>query len=241
MKTKQILFFAASVLIIFALFTSSCKKKDNDNDDDNDPTPQNNAGLGDNPGFPTGTAFHLPSGITIIDQIRGGEFFGKNHIPINKLSKQLPVNKDINAFWEYYGSGTYVDLYIQFYNTLTIDTSIIIPGGLIFIDSSGVYQNGFVLQSLTIPLIASDTAFAIVRAYCCNLSKHVSDWEAIYTFGPVSNNTELVKIVNILKTKQIPDISNYTVTGEIQSILWDITDYNQVLTQDQLNFLNSLP
>lgn len=241
MKTNHIVFYATALLLIFALFTSSCKKKDKDNDDDNLPTPQNNAGLGDNPGFPTGTAFHLPTGITIIDQIRGGEFSGKKHIPINKLSKQLPVNKDINAFWEYYGSGTYVDLYIQFYNTLTIDTSIIIPGGLIFIDSTFSYQNGIVLQSVTIPILATDTAFAVVRAYCCNLSRSVSDWDAIYTFGPVSNNTELVKIVNIMKNKQMISMLDYNVISEIQNIIWNVTDFNQLLTQEEINYLNSLP
>lgn len=241
MQNKNVLFLTVILFLTGILLSTSCKKDKDDGANTPDPTPTNNQGLGDNSGFPTGTPYVLPSFVTIVGEIRGGESYDKSMPHIKKATLQQPNSISDKQNWEYYGSGTYVNLYIQLYNTLQEDTLVVIPGGLIFVDSTLTYQHGFILQSVTIPLVANDTTFAIVRAYCCNLSRHGSDWEAVYHFGNISNNSELSKIVTILKTKQIPLIEDWATTSEIQSIIWDITDYNEVLTSTQLDYLNSLP
>jgi hypothetical protein len=241
MKTQKNWFVLAILLLVVVATTVSCKKdKDDDNDVNIVPKPENTNGLGDNNGFPTGTQFNLPPWIELIGEIRGGEYYGGKSIPVNKHMPTF-ANKELSEYWQYYGSGTYVDLYLTLHNTLTTDSIFTIPGGLIFIDSTKTHQHGFVLQTVSIPVLALDTTYAVIKAYCANLSRSSSSWEAIYHFGPVSNNSELVKIVNILKTKQLLTYMDYEVSNEIQDIVWDVTDYNQILTQAQLNYLNSLP
>jgi len=241
MKTQRNWFVLAMILLVVVATTVSCKKDKDDNNDVNVlPKPENTNGLGNNAGFPTGTQYNLPSWVQLIGEIRGGEYYGDKTIPANK---HLPAfaSKELKEYWQYYGSGTYVELYLTLYNTLATDSVFNIPAGLIFIDSTKTHQHGFVLQTLSIPVLAMDTTYAVVKAYCANLSRSSSSWEAIYHFGPVSNNSELVKIVNIMKNKQLLTYMDYEIASEIQSIIWDVTDYNKVLTQSQLNYLNSLP
>jgi len=244
MKTKINLLLVAFALI----FIISCKK---DKDDNNTPivpiaqTPTNSQGLGNNSGFPTGTLYELPQSIEIEGEIRGGMdyyYSGNDNVDKKnmKLLHNIITNKNINEDdWQYYGSGTYVELYMKFYNTSAEDTIVIIPGGLIFIDSTKTYQHGFVLQTVSIPVLAHDTTYAVVNAYCSNLDRDCSDWDAIYHFGPVTNNSELIKIVEIMEEKEEPE--DFYVIYEIQDMIWDVTDYNKVLSQQQLSYLNDLP
>lgn len=239
MKTKKYFQLFLLCALCFICVTVACKKK---KDDPGILMPSNSNGLGENPGFPTGTTFVLPTYVSIIDQIRGGEDYGKRLFSVrDKRHIQLGTPRHTNDNWVPFGSGSYVDLYIKFLNSLNSDTTVIIPGGLIFIDSTKVYQHGFILQPLTIPLFANDTTFAVLRAYCINLNRDPSDWDAVYYTGPTTNNSELVKVVSILKAKELITMDNYDTVSEIQSIIWDITDNNQILTQAQIDFLNSLP
>lgn len=239
MKTKKYfqLFLVCALCITFV--TVACKKK---KDDPDVIGPTNTNGLGDNAGFPTGTVFSFPPYVTIIGDIRGGEDYGKSiYTRKDKRYLQLGYQKQTKENWEPFGSGSYVDLYIKFFNALNIDTSVTLPGGLIFIDSTKVYQHGLILQPLVIPLFANDTTFAKVKSYCINMNRDPSDWLAVYYTGPTTNNSELVKIISILKAKDQIAMDNYSVVSEVQTIIWDVTDYNQVLSQAQINYLNSLP
>ena len=121
-----------------------------------------------------------------------------------------------------------------------------IPEGLIFCDTltiisdSTEYRKGFILQPTTINLDAEDTVCVELLAYCLNADKSGSDYDAIYTFGPVTNHPELMKITNILKTKQpLKDEYMYGLSGDdefdifipelMQIILWNITDIGMEL------------
>lgn len=199
-------------------------------------------GLGDHPGFPSGTQYVLPPHIQLVSEIRGGESYKNAFVDKNKYYGPFPVNL-IPKAWVSYGTGTYVQLYMKLYNTLTVDTTLIFPGGLIFCDtldndtSNGYYQRGFILQNDTILVPAMDTAFVVLNAYCLNANLSSSSYDAVYYIGPISNNPNLNQVVTIMAAKQYPIGQEY----DIQSILWNITDYGQNLTQQEIQYLNALP
>lgn len=246
MKTKiHILFLAiATSLMMF----SACKKQSHELDIIPTGPPYEPvtggymAGLGSNPGYPTGTAFTLPSNIIIIGDIRGGTLGKSCPVDKNKYTGPFPYYPEEKS-WIDYGTGTFVNLYIKFFNILPIPSSVTIPGGLIFVDSVdinehvGVYQKGYIMQSITIPVPALDTAFAHIRAYCLNHTLMPSSYDAIYYIGPITNNPELNQITTIMTPKQYPFGEEYN----IQSIIWNVTDYGLTLTSAEIQYLNSLP
>ncbi len=247
MKTKiKLLFLAlAASLMVF----SACKKESHElviiptGGGPYGPTSDHfMAGLGTTPGYPTGTAFTLPANIFIIGDIRGG-IQGKDYqVDKPKYTGPFPIVPDDKA-WIDYGTGTFVSLYIKFFNALPTPSSVTIPGGLIFVDSAdinehiGVYQKGYIMQSITIPVPALDTAFAHIKAYCLNASLAPSSYDAIYYIGPVTNNPDLNQITTIMAPKQYP----FGEEGSIQSIVWNVTDHGLTLTAAEIQYLNSLP
>ncbi len=244
MKRKSYLLFA--ILIAVGVIYSSCKKETASPQPDKPyvPVHQQNtaAGLGTTHGFPTGTQYSLPSYIHIIGSIRGG-ILGKSYdVDKDKYQGYFPYVQSEKS-WTDYGTGTYINLYIKFYNSLATGVTLTIPGGLIFcdsldiIDSIGIYQKGYIMQAVNIPIAAQDTAFAHILAYCLNLHLSPSNYNSVYYIGPITNNPELNQITTIMAPKQYP----YGQEGSIQSIIWNVTDYGLTLDSANIAYLNSLP
>jgi hypothetical protein len=234
--------YCVLVVLLIAMVLVSCRK-DTIDPPSVDPTVISNphSGLGQTPGYPTGATYSLPQNISIIGEIRGG-IYGKE--PLNKKTYNGPFNiVDSKANWVPYGTGTYVNLYIIFYNSSGANTTFTMPGGLIFIDSSDmfqhipVYQKGFILQDVEISVNAYDSAFVQLRAYCINLSLHPSSYDAVYYIGPITNNADLNMIVNLMDGKQYP----FGQEGSIQSIIWNVTDSGLTLTPAEIAYLTGLP
>ncbi len=225
--------------LVAALLLASCAK------DDPPPVVTTNdanplSGLGSNTGYPTGKYFKLPSNIRVLGDIRGG-LYGK--APVEK-SYTGPFNvEEFKANWVTLGTGTYVNLFIQFYNSALNATTFTMPGGLIFIDSSDlyqhipVYQKGYILQDVEVTVPALDTAFIQLRAYCLNAHLAPSSYDAVYYFGPITNNTQLNTITTIMNGKQYPYGEEYN----IQQIVWNVTDNGLTLTSQEIAYLNGLP
>jgi hypothetical protein len=244
MKSKIYVFLVIIIAISIAL--PSCKKEKTQTPPETPsvPLPNENtmAGLGNVHGYPTGTVYHLPSNIHIIGSIRGGIQYKTYQIDKDKY--QGPFSSSISEkSWINYGTGTYIHLYVKFYNSLATNVTLSIPGGLIFcdsldiVDSLGIYQKGYILQALNIPIPAQDTAFACIKAYCLNHTLLPSSYNAVYYIGPVTNNPQLNLIKTIMAPKQPPIGNEYS----IQTIIWKVTDYGLVLDTTDINYLNSLP
>jgi hypothetical protein len=245
MKSKIYLLFAVIFAISFAFI--SCKKEKTQTSPETTyiPLPHDvstAAGLGSVHGFPTGHIFHLPSNVKIIGSIRGGIQGGKD-TPINKETYTGPFSCKLLVDSTIYGTGTFINLYAKLYNSLPAIYNLTLPGGLIFcdsldlVDSIGVYQKGYILQSIHIALAAQDTTLVHIKAYCLNLHLHPSSYDAVYYIGPVTNNVELNHITTIMAPKQYP----YGQEGQIQSIVWKVTDNGLVLDSTDISYLNSLP
>jgi len=243
---KKNLLLISMFLVVIALMLNACKK-DTTTDPNKSlkPLPTNNylAGLGHQVGYPSGRSFVLPSYIHIIGSIRGGEMYKSNNIvDKNKYTGPFPLNL-VPKSWVAYGTGTYINLYIKFYNALPSPTTLTIPGGLIFCDSlsndtsCGQYQKGFILQDVHIPLPALDTAFIDLQAYCLNHTLWPSSYNAVYFIGPISMNPNLNQIVSIMSSKQ-PPIGQ---ENNIQQIIWNVTDYGLNIAPSEVQYLNALP
>lgn len=239
-------FFLVLIIQVILLFFTGCSKKENTTIDNSVQSYSQNQGLGSNKGYPSGKQFVLPSYIKIISAIHGGPFVYKEGGKIDKLSLlgHLP-EINIKDGWTTYGCGSIVWNYMKIYNSSSEDVILKFPAGLIFVDSVqpedtiGDYQSGLVLQDVYIPIGANDTVFACVNNYCLNIHLLPSCHSAIYKLGPVTDNIELCKIIDILRTKKSPCFNN--IQPEIQEIIWKITDYDLVLNDRQIDYLKSLP
>lgn len=234
------------ILVLAAIVVSGCKK----DNIDTSPSPtyppityvDYNQGLGSNPGYPVGMQFTLPEHIKLIGEIRGGAP-GRNLTIEDKQTYSGPFPIDIPLRnWVTYGTGTYVNLYMKFYNNSSSPTTLTLPGGLIFCDTQDnshepQYQRGFLLQSVHIPIPPFDTAYVHLPCYCLNMHLAVPDFNTVYYIGPVTMNPNLNLIVQIMAPKQYP----YGYEYDIQSIIWNVTDNGQPLTQADIQFLQSLP
>jgi hypothetical protein len=243
MKSKVYLFLAVIVTMSF-VFTS-CKKDKTETTPETPyvplPTTWSMAGLGSHVGYPTGTVFHLPSNVTIIGSIRGG-IQGKD-VQLDKETYKGPFSYKILVDTNIYGTGTFINLYAKLYNSLPTIYNFAIPGGLIFcdsldlLDSVGVYQKGYILQTVNISLAAQDTTLIHLKAYCLNAHLSPSSYNAVYYIGPITNNPQLNQITSIMAPKQYPYGEEYN----IQSIVWKVTDNGLVLDSTDIAYLNSLP
>jgi len=240
---KTFLMLAVMIAVIF----SSCKKEENIIPDESTPIVENpvlnpNAGLGAQQGYPSGVRFNLPPHIKVIGDIRGG-VVAKNPIMDKfKYSGDVSLTSHDRS-WTEYGTGTFVNLYIKLFNNSMFDVIVNIPGGLIFVDSTdvndstGTHQKGYIMQDVNINISAFDTSNICLKAYCLNLHLSPSDYNTIYYFGPVTNNSQLNLITNIMAPKQYPFGQEF----DIQHIIWNVTDDGLALSQSQISYLNSLP
>lgn len=236
MKIFRTLLFAS----LCALVLVSCKKESPDSVLPPDNTPVNQlAGLGTTTGYPSGKKFDLPKGVSLVGYIRGG-LSGK--APYDKTYKG-PFDLSSKSTYADLGTGTYVNLYMTLYNANTNMVNFSMPGGLIFVDSNDVYhhdpvyQKGYILQEVHLSIDPQDTAYIHLRAYCLNHTLAPSSYSAVYFFGPVTSNPNLNQITGIMATKQYPFGEEYN----IQTIVWNVTDYGQNLTAADISYLNGLP
>lgn len=227
----------AAVLLAGVVFTS-CKKDDPEQGSPVPVVPVQYNGLGDRPGNPTGTQFTLPSNLTIVGNITGGLTYKSSIKPEKKYGqKYFFSNRGVMADYMSYGTGTYVDLYMKIVSNTGHDTTWIIPGGTIFCDSSGTYQNGLIIQDDSILVSGTDTSFVWLKAYCTNLSRHGSDEYAVYRLGVISDNSAIMEVVSILRNKLKP----FGNESAIQNIIWNITEYSAALSAEDRATLQQLP
>jgi hypothetical protein len=250
---KKHFFLLLLLGFVLSVFVVSCKK-DTDktgngvNNPYVPPTPQGPvlssslAGLGDHSGSPSGTAFHLPSNIKVLGHMYGG-FPGKgDNFQYPKTAEGLKalLASTPKTFWDEYGLGTFVNIYATFTNTNTTPTFLVIPAGLIMRDSLNdsipldTAQGGIIIVPDTIIIRGGDTVNVVLKSFCTNLHHIAPDSQHHYGFSVVSNNDKIYQVISILRSKK----SLLDHVSDIQSIIWNITDYG-VLTQADIDLMNS--
>ncbi len=240
-KISQLFLMLFVALVIVA---TSCKKPEaEDPPPQQDPLPEidYDQGLGSNPGYPVGYQYNLPEHVHIIGDIRAGTEGRATEIDKETYKGPFPAC-EMNRNWTTYGTGTYVNLYMLLYNSQNAPTTVSFPGGLIFCDTQDnshepQFQRGLVLQTVNIPIGAYDTAWVHLPCYCLNMHLGVPGFNTVYYIGPISTNPQLNQLVLLMAPKQYP----LGHEGSLQTIVWNITDNGQTLTQSEIQFINSLP
>ena len=257
---KKLCFMIALVL---PLFTISCDK----NLEEDGPLTSEMSGLGDNEGSPSGIIFKFPDGIELIGDI-SGDFTSVNMW--NWESEQMSLllrsaeNKQIKtrnpqagiqlrttpiACDIHQGSGGLVSVLFNLKNTKNQAGTVEFPAGLLIESASGEYQNGLLVKKTSVVVPANGTLAVGLDMYCCNLSRHASDNDAVYKWPVITNNAELKKLFEAAKGKRInreeftyTDVMDYYIcTSTVQSIVWGITEGSEGFTEERRVRIEGLP
>lgn len=240
---KNISFFA--IIIILAM--TSCK------DDKTEYTPFEpvnnqaahtsayyNAGLGDNPGVPSGTLYSFPSGIEIIGYIHGNAPTVLSAPVFDKIKNpgSMPDYSDPKLNYLSLGYGSLVNLYFSVYNNTNTQKSVSIPKGTICYEANHTPadQHGILVKSVSFNVPAHDTTDVHLALFCVNAHHGIATATDPYKIGVITIHPDLITVCNILDAKPTIDPNDY---GTIQSILWKITD-NSGFGQADIDTLNAM-
>ncbi|MBN1414982.1 MAG: hypothetical protein JW973_07780 [Bacteroidales bacterium] len=134
-------------------------------------------------------------------------------------------------------SGGSFSLSVKFTNvTSTQITYTIVPGTWFFPGSSD-YQPMLIAVRVVIIVPAYETVTTTIPVYCLAASKSAPDSESEYTLCDIVSSGCLAEIVDILRTKDMENLS-YSETSMVQDIIWDCSE-----GEDEIDFdyLRSLP
>lgn len=242
MKKLIVLIVTGGILSGFLFI--SCKKDKSSPATPAPPTQSNPvstslSGLGDHYGFPSGTIYHLPPNIRVIGGIYGGDPGKKGEKGAGK-----PENKPYSlpkTNYTQFGYGTFVNCYTMLYNANNSEYMLIIPEGLIMMESlhsipapTDTAKSGLIITPDTILIGAHDTAAVCLRSFCLN------QWHAAptvlnqYMLRVITNNDQLINIISALKNKKSLDQH----LSEIQDYIWKVTN-GPGITQNDLDIMKS--
>ncbi len=116
--------------------------------------------------------------------------------------------------------------------TIVIET---LPGGLFFIPKNKETQNLIVIKPQVFLFSTVETTY-VIGAFCCNAGLHAPDASDDYTIGPVTDNPDLRKIVNICADRDL------TFHGFlVQEAVWQVTDGDGLTPGMEDSLRNLLP
>lgn len=259
-----------TMLLITSLLVSlsSCKK---DKNDENDPArivfpiP----GMGNSDDELQGDTYALPTNVEVVGEIKGSDMYFPLPFSEGKIMKiykygpqAFAADANNGLFKNNYtldtlyfrGSGSFVSINICLENKNSTTKTIEFPAGLTFKNLQGSYQNGLLVKKTSITIPANEQIYVVLNAYCSNLSKHASDTEAIYEFGPVVDIPQLNLLFDKVKNKKI-NVEEYSFTGDVweamtqyinatspvQDAVWEITDFDGKIQAETLAAIDTIP
>ena len=114
--------------------------------------------------------------------------------------------------------------------------SAVLPAGLLLRRRNSQTQHLLFLKDQTITAQTSPTK-TLVGTFCCNKYRNIPDAGDTFDLGPVTDNAELLQIVDLVKNK---NISGYTDMPLVQRAVQMVTD-STGLTQAYIDSLDALP
>jgi hypothetical protein len=131
--------------------------------------------------------------------------------------------------------GTF-NLSLKFTNTTSTQITYTIVPGTWFFPGSSDYQPMLIAVPVTIIIEAHETIDVTIPVFCLAASKSAPDFSSTYTMCDVVSSGCLAEIVNILKTKDLMNLSIIQTT-QIQDIIWDCAEGEKV----DYDYLKGLP
>ncbi len=220
-----------------ALVFGSCNKDGLADPDRTDPDkeevttdyePGHIPGMGEMRGELTGRPFAFPGKIEIKDGLKGDLFL----VPAKDYCRTR-------------GSGAFVLVQLELVNHLEKDTLLVLPAGLTFRAMDEEDQHGLLIQETEIALAGGETCNTLLYLYCINAHKSGSSKSSRYTFGPLSDSSPIMHLVQLLKGKRInaehlDSDAFQSLKHELQYIVWHVTD-GSGLTGEDKDYIRSLP
>jgi hypothetical protein len=155
---------------------------------------------------PAGAAFILPAGVTLEGDI-GGDLSGdtKEHC---KNAEDVEYASDV------------VLACVGLRNAGSADVVVTFPAGLAFVAKTAETTNGILVHQHDVTVPAGLTYFAF-RPASLNQACQPGAATDHYTFGNVTNDSKLVEVLTLAKTKKV----NGDVGAQaVQKMIWDVTD-----------------
>jgi hypothetical protein len=137
------------------------------------------------------------------------------------------------------GSGLLlVAVAVEIGNSGNQPVAVTIPSGFVFVSVSGEFQDGLLLDSLTVQVPAAGSVRLALSLYCLQGSRHAATTSAIYRADAVTTNPGLLAIVNLPRPRPVANASNTAYVT--QEALWEVTDGTGPLSATQLNLLRNV-
>ena len=133
-------------------------------------------------------------------------------------------------------SGGAFSLSVRFTNTTSTQITYTIVPGTWFLPGSEDYQPMLIVLPVVIIIPAYETVTTTIPVYCLAASKSAPSSESAYTLCEIISSGCLSEIVDILKTKDMANIS-MTENMRIQDIIWACSEGEEV----DFDYLNGLP
>lgn len=226
--TKCLLIFVVATALAFFSCSKDHPADPEDEETGADYEPGHIPGMGEKEGELTGKPFVFPEKIEIKGGLKGDLF--------------LVPGKD---YCQTVGSGAFVLVQLELVSHLDKDTLLVLPAGLTLRAMDEEDQNGLLIQKTEISLGRGETCRTLVYLYCINQHKSGSSSNSRYVFGPVSDASPVVELIQLLKGKRInfEQLDNeefQSLKHDLQYIVWNVTDGNGI-TQEDRDFISALP
>jgi hypothetical protein len=172
---------------------------------------------------PEGTPFQLPSSVTINGPIKGYSIF-QNEFCDNKDDKDAK------------GVGDLVRVCIPFFNNSNSRVTVTFPPGLIFISKNLKIQNGILVEQVIIEIPPKEVFYLPLFLCCINASRSPSNTNEEFELGPVTNDKDMLDLVNWLNTKNMT--GGPFISAWVQSAVWSVSRGEPIKAQDKTDIMN---
>ena len=253
MKKLISLFFVAS---LFLIGFTACEQTEK---------PGGIPGMGETPGeLEIDKPFVAPEGVTIdvagLDEIRLDDAAsGSANLKSaqwswgNTFSCGGSKDKNDFVFW--------INVNISMSNSNNSEMCVTIPQGTVFETSDPNGQNGILLTDMKICVKAHEVVDCNLMLMCLNYLRPGSKKDIFYKMLGTTNSKLLQELISYLKGKKIgiefytnivpssklkstsaEDLETYKeIADRIQNTIWDLTNHGKNISQDDIDFFNSIP
>jgi hypothetical protein len=226
------------------LFMISCEKEKE--------TPGGIPGMGDTPGrLEIKEAFTLPDGITITGQITG-------IIEDDKKSGDTKSGSATKTLPSYGSGGKAVKLQVVFTNSSNYPRTVVFPKGLLWECNLPGYQHAIMLQTTWVTVLANSQRSVIIDLYCINWGLEPSYTNSTFNIIGVTASRIMWQLLDLIGWKKInyEMIYHFTygsksvastapgydeITEKLQTIVWNLTNFNKPISDDDKAFIESIP
>ncbi|MEO8134949.1 MAG: hypothetical protein ABI831_13330 [Betaproteobacteria bacterium] len=137
------------------------------------------------------------------------------------------------------GSGlTLVAIAVEIGNTSNQPVTVTIPSGFVFVSTTDQFQDGLLLDTLSIQVPAGGTTRVVLSLYCLQGLRDAATTSATYLANGVTTNAGLLAIVNLPCPRPVVNVTNTAYV--VQQALWEVTDGRGPLSAAQLALLRNV-